>query len=173
MMLIYGIVFLPNIVLDYFLKRECRAALGLRGRVRTEHYEAVPGSTPLGEDGDGTLLDVLADDALPDADDGLLQDDVQREVYTAIDRLPDKVAGVIRSHCLEGIPQGELAAQMGVSSERVRQIKCKGFAKLRKDPQLRRLVDEACCWRYKGVRSFYRDRTSVTEMAALRRIGGG
>lgn len=51
-------------VMGYIIvKAECTALLGLRGRARTEHYESVSASTPLGEDTTTTIMDTVPDDS--------------------------------------------------------------------------------------------------------------
>lgn len=160
-------------VMDFYVKSEASALLGLRGRVRQEHYEAVSTSTPLGEEGDVTLLDVLEDTGLPDQDESLLRDDVVREVRAAIDRLkPVTEAEAVRCYYLEGARLSVLAAQMGVSTSRAGQIKSSAIRHLRRDRRLYALLDEddALCYRHKGVTAFQRDWTSVTEAAALWRM---
>lgn len=135
--------------------------------------EAVSTSTPLGEEGDTTLLDLVADDSLPDEDESLLRDDVAREVRAAIDRLEPKASEVARCYYLEGVQLTALARQMEVSIARAGQIRSSAIRHLRKDNRLRALVDDACCWRYKGATAFNRDWTSVTEAAALWRMWAG
>lgn len=147
------------------------ALLGLRGRVRREHYETVSADAPLYQDSAATVGDTIADDGLPDPDEELLREDVRREVRAAVDRLQEDQALAVRGYYLDGIQQNVLAAQMGVSSERVRQIKRKGWNKLRMDRRLRRLADDVLGApnQHVGVAAFHRDWTSTVERAVIDR----
>lgn len=157
-------------VMDYYVKGEVSALLGLRGRVRQEHYESVSASTPIREDSAATVGDMIADDDLPEPDADMFREDVRRGVRAAVDRLPEAQAVAVRGYDLDGVRQGELAVQMGVSDERVRQIRRKGWNGLQRDRMLRDLADDMLggFWWHKSVAAFNRDWTSSTEAAALR-----
>ena len=123
-------------VMDFYVKTEVAALLGLRGRMRWEHYESVPTSTPIGEEGTATIGDMIADEGLPDEDEVLHRDDVRQEVHAAIGRLRENQALVVREHMLGGMTQEVLAAQMGISRGRVHQIAREAHRRLRRDRRL-------------------------------------
>lgn len=158
-----------NTMLGYCVKREAYSLLGLRGRVRREHYEAVSTATPIGEDGPTTMGDMLEDESLPDPNDTLFTDDVQREVHAAINRLPERRAEAVRKHYLHGRQYRVIAAEIGVSWERVRQLVAAGRHGLLKDRRLRQLADEVVYHRHRGVAAFRRDWTSTVEAAVIDR----
>lgn len=83
-------------VMTYYVKSEIAALLGLRGRIRREHYEAVSADAPMYEEGTTCLADTLADDSLPDHCENLEREAIRQEVQSAIDRLPDDQAAVVR-----------------------------------------------------------------------------
>lgn len=155
-------------VLGFYVKSECAALLGLRGRVRREHYEAVSASTPVSADGGGVIGDLLVDDSLPDEDAGLLRDDVRRHVWESLEGLPVQQASAVRMYHLEERPLQDVATALGVSVERARQIRHKGERTMRK--RLQPFVDDALCWRRWSVSTFMQDWTSVTEWAAMKRM---
>lgn len=66
-----------------------------------------------------------------------------------------------------------LAARAGMTAGQVNRIRQCGQQGLLRDKRLRELMDvnDAMCFRYRGVSAFNRDWTSVTEMAALWMIG--
>lgn len=160
-------------VMGFYVKNAVRGLLGLHGRVRREHYEAVSTSTPLGDESTATIEDTIADDNLPDEDGDMYRDDVIREVRAAIGRLEMTQAQVIRGYHLEGVKLAVLAEQAGVTIEKVRQIKQKARNNLMMDERLRGFFDEDDCYRHKSLAAFQRDWTSSTEAAVLWREAHG
>lgn len=154
-------------VMGFYVKNAVRGLLGLHGRVRREHYEAISTSTPLGDEGTATIGDTLADDSLPDQDGDMFRDDIAREVRAAIGRLEMTQAQVIRGYHLEGVKLAALAGELGVSKEKVQQIKYKAHRKLAMDKRLQELIDGGDCYRHKSLAVFRRDWTSATEAAVL------
>lgn len=156
-------------VMGFYVKNAVRGLLGLHGRVRREHYEAVSTSTPLGDEGTATIEDTLADNNLPDEDGDMYRDDVIREVRAAINRLDMAQAQVIRGYHLEGAKLAALAEELGVTVETVKQIKRKARSRLMMDKRLHGFFDEDNCYRHKSLAAFRRDWTSSTEAAVLGR----
>ncbi len=60
----------------------------------------------------------------------MIEEESRRLLHTAIMELPSRTAQVIRLS-LEGLPQGEIAAVMGVSLANVKALKSIGIKKLR------------------------------------------
>lgn len=158
-------------ILNYYVKSEMNALLGLQGRTRQEHYNAISADVPMYEDSTASVIDNVADDSLPDADDGLLSDDVGREVRAAIERLSDKQARVVRGCYLEGLSLVAVAEREGMQPGQAGNIRHEGKQKLRRDWRLRRLAEDALCYRHVGARAFRHTWTSSTEAAALRLLG--
>lgn len=152
------------------LKKRCRDALGLRGRIRYEHYRCLSLDAPIGSDGEGdtrTLCDKLEDDMLPGMTDALELEDLQHDVREAVDRLPSSRAEVIRQHYLQGMPLQEIAFAQGVNTQRIQQKKAQGLKLLRRDRALKDY--NASCFRHKGVKGFNESWSSVVEDAVLQR----
>ena len=159
------------------IRREFERTLCLRAGKRIQaHSGADTLDRPLNAgDGEGaTGLDLLADDSLPDADAGLLLDELRRGVREAVDRLEDGAERRAVQLCqLEARSYREAASAMGVSPGRARRLSDLGCRNLSADRQLRQLIDLDDRTRFhahKGVTAFNRDWTSVTEGAALWRI---
>ena len=89
----------------------------------------MPGSvsidTPLSDESDGTIGSMLASDTAP-TDDGLEQESLRQEVRILLDSLNERDATILRRSfgigvCEQSIDQ--IAEDMGLSRERVRQIR--------------------------------------------------
>lgn len=163
-------------VMGYYIKSECAALLGLRGRKRTEIYESVSASTPLGEDTNTTIMDTIPDDSLPEHSEGMEREAVRQEVQAAIARLPGDQAAIVRGYYLDGQSCPVLAAQAGMTRGQVDRIRLRGHRGLRRDKRLQELMDEydeldAVCFRHRGVAAFQRTWMSSTEAAALAMLG--
>lgn len=128
----------------WYVMREIYNEIGYRDRkFRKAHTGALPLDVPLGDDPDGaTQLDALEDTSLPDIDEGVLLDDLQRRVREAVDALRnDKQREAIKLCGLEERPYREAAEALGISSERVRQIIRDGYKQLKRDKRLANLYD--------------------------------
>lgn len=172
-----------------YISTEICQALGYRWTPATEstpaHYSATRAHTdaysldaPLAaEDPEGmTWADTLADDSLPDVDEAVNLEVLQRYVREAVERLENHQQQTVIQCCdLDGKPYHAAAAELGVSTERVRHIRNAALQRLRRDKKLRKnaLVDIELRTPYYckvGVTQFQSTRTSATEKAALWRI---
>jgi len=162
----------------WHIRREYESALCLRAGARIQaHSGADTLDRSVNEDGGSaaTLGELLPDDSLPDADAGLLLDELRRDVRAAVARLEDGDERRAVQLCqLEARSCRDAAQVMGISCRQVRQLNHRARERLSRDRRLRRLVDLDDRTRFhahKGVAAFNRDWTSVTEGAALWRIG--
>ena len=153
----------------FSIRKQCRAALGLQGRLRKEHYYTDSLDEPLSEDGDGTRADILEDTSLPEHDAELLQAEMIQTVRAAVAELPGRQAEVIARYWLEGCEYAEIAASIGLSLSRAQQLGKKGLKSLSRRDDLRELAD-AACWRHVGLGTYKTTLTSATEAAALYRL---
>lgn len=163
----------------WHIAREIHNALGYRGAQPTKaHTGALPLDAPLNrDDPEGeTALDALPDETLPDMDAALNLDNMRRYVRSAVERLEDaRQRAVIRLCALEGQPYEAAAGALGVTVERVRQIREAALRKLRQDRRLRRdaradLDERTPFYLHVGVEAFNATQTSATERAVLWRI---
>src|SRR3989337_2059046 len=92
-------------------------------------------SSPAGEDGEGSLSDFVEDKEQASPADDIISDELMNELNKALSALPPKEEKVIRMkfgigeskrHSME-----EIARQLNISRERVRQIEAKALRKLR------------------------------------------
>ena len=89
------------------------------------------------EDGESnTLLDVMTDENAPTVDSGLIGESLAREIQVAMQCLNDRERFVlIHTYGLGGAPEmslDEIGTEVGLSRERVRQIREKAIRQLRK-----------------------------------------
>jgi RNA polymerase primary sigma factor len=89
---------------------------------------------PFDDDEDGSLLDVMENKDVPDADGSLLNESLSREIERTLSVLPEKEKAVIKYFFGLGVPEmslEEIGQKLNLTRERVRQIKEKGIRRLR------------------------------------------
>jgi len=98
--------------------------------------------TPIDEDGDTSLGDLIAQESSPGPDLTVLDVEARDRLMTLVEHLDERSADIIRSRY--GLVDGrqhklaDIGAKHGISAERVRQLEREAIAKLRKiaDPDL-------------------------------------
>ncbi len=164
------------------LRSEFNRALGRRnGRFLRPERGAASLDAPLSdEEADGdSMLDLMADDALPDSDESIIEEEIVRGVRAAVARIQnDRQRYIITETELKGRPYRDLAEELGISIETVRGDHNRAFKALRRDWELIALknahcIDPMAYYRYKSARSFQVDWTSTAEGAALWGVYGG
>lgn len=174
-----------------YISREICQALGYRWQPATEdapggyrptraHTGAYSLDAPLSaEDPEGmTWADTLTDDSLPATDEGVNLAALQRYVREAVERLQSHQQRVVMDLCgLEEKPYEAAAAALGVSVERVRQIRRDALKKLKHDRTLQENakadINLDLCTPYYArvtVKGFQSTHTSATEKAVLWRL---
>ncbi|MFP4619900.1 MAG: RNA polymerase sigma factor RpoD/SigA [Bacteroidales bacterium] len=106
-------------------------------QIKTRHH-SLDAPLPGSEEDENFLLDTLPHDDIPTPDNKLLHDSMKKEINAALTILSHKEAMVIekffglnRKHTAS---LGEIALSLGLSKERVRQIKNGALRKLKKSP---------------------------------------
>src|SRR6188472_2452155 len=98
--------------------------------------------TPVDEDGDTSLGDLVAKETTPGPDSAFLDDESRRRLDDLVELLDERSADIVRSRY--GLTDGrqhklaDIGARHGISAERVRQLEREAIAKLRRlaDPDL-------------------------------------
>jgi RNA polymerase primary sigma factor len=104
--------------------------------------EHVSLDTPLDEDGDTSLGDLMAQDSTPGPDLEFLDVEARDRLNQLVEKLDERAADIIR--CRYGLTDGrqhklaDIGAKHGISAERVRQLEREALQKLRRfaDPDL-------------------------------------
>lgn len=153
-------------MLSYGVRNACRRALGLTGRERKEHYTTTSIDAPIPGTEDLTLADTIPDPASADAFE---HTELREDIEKALHRLPDDIENIIRLHDLEELTMEEASAITGCATDAGRNLRRKGFYKLRQDRCIRD-HDPSVRLRYRGFRAWSTDWMSTTEEEAFRRI---
>lgn len=159
----------------WHVKREFEKALGMReGRLARADAGAVSLDQPLfneGEEQKTTRGELLEDENLPEADEGLLRGEIVRTVRARVDALEDERGReIVRRSRLGGETLGQVAQDMGITFQRAARLRGKAEKALRRDRYLRALTDIDERTRYyahKGASAFQSDHTSVVEAAVI------
>jgi RNA polymerase sigma factor (sigma-70 family) len=103
--------------------------------VREAMQELVSLDRPIGEDGDATMGDLIADAGVVDPADTALEGDAMSQISAALDALDDRerIILVLRFGLGGEEPQTleEIGAHFGLTRERIRQMQNRALAKLR------------------------------------------
>lgn len=113
------------------------------------------GSSTKGE----TIEDPAASQAFQSAEDEIYTEELHAALEEALGKLKDREADVLRRRYYEGKPLRAVGEEIGVQSERVRQIEAGAFRKLKNDSQLARWHEEIIttrAWRGTGFGSWKR-----------------
>ena len=151
-----------NTILAFYVRKRCRDALGLRGRVRHEHYISTSLDAPLQEGEGMTLGDTLEDESIPDASADLELEDLKRDVYGALERLPVQRKSIITQYDLQGRAIQAIADDMQLSRERVYSNRNDGLQQMRRDPNLQ-VYQRINFYRHKGITAFRQSGSSTVE----------
>jgi RNA polymerase primary sigma factor len=98
--------------------------------------------TPVDEDGDTSLGDLMAQETSPGPDDTVLDIESRERLDELVGQLDDRAADIIRARygLLDGRQHklADIGARHGISAERVRQLEREALQKLRRlgDPDL-------------------------------------
>jgi RNA polymerase primary sigma factor len=98
--------------------------------------------SPVDEDGDTSLGDLIARETTPGPDFAVLDDESRHLISTLVDNLGDREADIVRARygLLDGRQQklADIGKRHGISAERVRQLEREALATLRRlaDPEL-------------------------------------
>ena len=88
---------------------------------------------PLGEDSDSALQDVIPDRSVEDADANLMMESCKADIEAAMQVLPERERSVVKMFFGLGRPEctlDEIASEIGLTRERVRQLKEKALRQL-------------------------------------------
>lgn len=96
---------------------------------------------PLTEESDETRLDLLADETIPEADAGLLEEERKQTVRDAVDRLNPDQREVVRLRYFSGKTIKEAAAEMDITPVRAVTIWNNARQHLRRDRYLKALAE--------------------------------
>lgn len=127
-------------------------------------------------DGELSVMDVAASDECLEEDvcRRIDRENMERELWLAVDRLPGDQSRVLRLRYLEGLTLDETGKSLGVNRENVRQLQAKAFRLLRtkrRGAKLQKYCEEylsAVTVPHVGVRGFHYTWTSEVEREAIK-----
>lgn len=131
--------------LSYFLKQEFAQATGYLRHKHTADptKSAVSLYTPVGEEEDTTLLELLPDPSAEldffEAEHKAQIHHIGKQLNSAFDKLSPKQAETIRRRYFDGLTLQETADTMGISRQRAHQLEQAALERLKKDPNVQKL----------------------------------
>jgi RNA polymerase sigma factor (sigma-70 family) len=156
----------------YPLMNAVNALLCIRTKKRNALNESFSLDKPLDDENGDTHLDLLADpnsgEAFTETEDAIFNDELRAELETALDRLDDRQAAVVRKRYLDDVAQGVIAAELGVSQQLIHQLEIKALRKLRGFKSLQQFHDEVLenlSYKRTGLRAFRETGYSSVERA--------
>ena len=165
-----------NTYLHYHVKKQFRDAIGRTDRqLRDPLNHCISLDIPVDEDDpDGkTFLDVVPDprDSFAGVEKSIFREQLHKALETALDSIPAREAQALRAEYWRGLNQTETAAEMGVTDERVRQLRNGGLRHIRNSSarvMLEKFIDyQTPFYKKVSVVSFNRTRTSAVEAVML------
>lgn len=133
----------------------------------------------IGEDKSISLIEQLQDyntDVEGEALDNVEREELKRDIWECVERLPQEQADIIIKHYREQQQYKEIAEELQVSYQSLMQKKTEAFRKMRRDKytlkKLRPYIDDmrSMALQGNGVGTFKRTGMSSTERVALKRI---
>lgn len=127
-------------------------------------------------DGELSVMDVVASDECLEEDvcRRIDRENMERELWLAVDRLPGNQSRVLRLRYQNGLTLDETGKSLGVNRENVRQLQAKAFRLLRtkrRGAKLQKYCEEylsAVTVPHVGVRGFHYTWTSEVEREAIK-----
>jgi len=130
--------------LEYPFRNAVNNLIGVR--TKTKQNEPLNNCTslemPVSDDENLTLADTLIDETAVNAVDIVELADDYRVLHEAVDALGEPQSNVIKAYYFEEKSLEKIAGEMGVSRERIRQIKAKALRRLRHSEKLLQLYRE-------------------------------
>lgn len=161
--------------LVYYIRSEFRKAIGQSDRQLNDplnHCASL--DIPVGDDPDGpTRLDFVPDarDCIAEVEARVFNDELHAALEDALDGLPANESRAIRAEYYESKSLSETAAEMGVTHQRVQQLRNSGLHRLRYGParsKLEAYVDyRTDFYQPASIQGFQRTRTSSVENLVL------
>lgn len=151
-------------------QRECQKLLDLYGSRRQLRADSLDILLP---DGESTPADLIEDESLPEIGAGLEEDELVRDVRAAVAELPERERLIIQRRWFDELSFVAVGKEIGISSERVRQLEARAFDRLRNDPVLRTYARRPPAIRYvarSGLTHFMQTGASSVEHEVLRRV---
>lgn len=123
----------------YYARNEIRDLLGIRNGKLPPVLESL--DEPLNDETDDTMIDLLADETIPDPDAGLIEAERKQTVRDAVDRLQEDQRTIVSLHFFEGKTYQQTADEMNLPRDRVTTIFQNARRNLRRDRYLKALVE--------------------------------
>ena len=162
--------------LGYFLHSEFRIAIGRSDRqLRDPLNKCLSLDAPINEDEETTFKDTVPDphDYAEEAEHHVFVQELRHALDEAMAALPAREATAVRSYYYDRQTQAETAEQLGVTYQRVKQLRDSGLHRLRTGAarkQLEQFIDfRTDFYRPSSVQHFQRTHSSVVEELVIYR----
>lgn len=151
--------------LKFHIRNSIAEFLGFRG---SKHLNTISLDAPISDTEDLTLGDTLKDETSEELFDKIEFDVIGESLWKEVEKLPENERGVISEYYKINKSYNVIAEDLGVSTERVRQIKQKALRKLRKSSNIQEYGAEYFAHKHTSLKAFNTTRTSSTEWAVLK-----
>lgn len=153
--------------LKFHIRNSIAEFLGFRG---SKHLNTISLDAPISDTEGLTLGDTVRDEASDEAFNKIEIDVIGESFWKDIEKLSEQEKTVLIGCYKLNKSYGVIAEDLGVSTERVRQIKQKALRKLRKSPHIREYGAEYFAYRHTTLKKFNTTGTSSTEWAVLKAL---
>ena len=157
---------------NYPLKTHFNALCGIRSSKRDALNYCKSLDEAIGDDADFTLLDMIADrnseEPFISVEETIFQDELSVVIESSLDKLTKNRGATLRGLFFDGKTGREVAADLGISWQRVSQLQYGAFHDLRRDTRIKAIASEiliSAAWSGTGLKAFNETGSSSVERA--------
>ena len=150
----------------YYARNEIRDLLGIKNGKLPPLLESL--DKPLNDETEDTMLDMLPDDTIPEADAGILEEEKRQTVRDAVNRLKEEQRAAIDCRFFKGLSYQQTAQEANIQPSRLSSVLSSATRILRRDRRLQSLIDHSTRYNlHVGLTRFNTTMTSAVEELAI------